>query len=540
LNPVALLSARRARAGAGLARILLLVASLPLFALSVIANNLHGRYDWESGLIVAETRNFADLGIVKLGGIPVQNNPPLTAAPDYYTSWPPLAPIIYSFIARVAGDGVAILQASTAAVTVLAISLIGITVGQRHGFGPAALLVSGFLTMPWTLRYGLRISMLPFGLCFGAAASVCWILALRRQAENRPTRWIVVAGACLMFLATLSSWEPVFLLPGFVVAALLTGRLRRMWPVLLAYGAGAFAAIIGVFALYASQVPDFFARIAAQVLYRMGLSARGLRDEAFFDVHNLPLHETTPGLYTLIRMVVRFATNTANFGACGLVALPFALIIVWAARKTRRCEEWCHLVIPFTAAWLCWTVVFSQQAMVHEFEVAYGAVAAACAIGAVAAFLRDRLAGIAEFDARWVAGVFAILFLLAAIPVSADFVYQSRVMPESAELRLGRVIVGSTEPNGIVLTSSQSGVPMYSARRHLIRGVAEESLVLDHIEAFESLCRECFVYLALLPEETARFPILLRGRPPQTVREGWEIYLLARPGDRLVAWRSTP
>jgi hypothetical protein len=537
---VAPLSARRARSGAGLAPVLLLVAALPLFALSVIADNLHGRYDWESGLIVAETRNFADLGIVKLGGIPVQNNPPLTAAPDYYTSWPPLAPIIYSLIVRVAGDGVAILQASTAAVTVLAISLIGITVGQRHGFGPAAAVVSGFLTMPWTLRYGLRISMLPFGLCFGAAASTCWILALRRYAENRPTQWIVVAGACLMFLATLSSWEPVFLLPGFFLAALLTGRLLRMWPTLLVYGAGVFAAIIGVFSLYASQVPDFFARISAQVLYRMGLSARGLRDEAFFDVHNLPLHESTPGLYTLIRMVVKFATNTGNFGACGLVALPFALIILCAARKTRQYEEWCHLVIPFTAAWLCWTVVFSQQAMVHEFEVAYGAVAAACAIGAVATFLRDRLAGAAAFEARCVAGVFAILLLLGAIPVSADVVYQSRVTPDWADARLGRVIAGSTEPNAIVLTSSQSGVPMYFARRHLIRGVAEESLVLDHIEAFESLCRECFVYLALLPGENARFPILLRGRPPQTVREGWEIYLLARPGNRLAAWRSTP
>jgi len=141
-----------------------------------------------------------------------------------------------------------------------------------------------------------------------------------------------------------------------------------------------------------------------------------------------PCTKSTPGLSTLMRHGREVSRPIrATFGACGLVALPLrphhplrrqenaAVRGMVASRDPVHCGPGC------AGPWC-----FPKQAMVHEFEVAYGAVAAACAIGAVATFLRDRLAGRRGRSTRRWGGQASLRSssFSAPIPVSADVIYQ--------------------------------------------------------------------------------------------------------------------
>jgi len=187
------------------------------------------------------------LASLKLGGIPVQNNPPLTAAPDYYTSW-----------AAACADHLLLDRSGSrrrpsrfsAGIDGRLSRFFGHLADWKSPFGTASRL------RPRRLLWAAGFSDHALGRCGMACGSRCsrsgsvsaprpagvfgsWRFAAMPRTGR--CNGLSVAGACLMF-----SRDPVVmgagvsLLPGFFLAALLTGRLRPMWPTLLAYGTGAF------------------------------------------------------------------------------------------------------------------------------------------------------------------------------------------------------------------------------------------------------------------------------------------------------------
>jgi len=512
--------------------LLVALAALPILALSVISNGFHNPHDWESGLITVEARNFANFGILELGGLPLQNNPPLTASPDYYTNWPPLAPIILSAFIDLFGDRISVLQLVTALITLITAIAAGYPFRRDHGWGVAAAVGTALLLMPWTLTYGFRISMLPFGLAFGVGACVAWIAWLRQTSEGRSGNAALALGCCAMFLAVLSTWEPFFLLPGFLAASVLSGRFRQTWRMLALYTASAVAAVVGVFVLYGAQIPEFFHRMYLQASFRAGFSEYALPS---FDPHALPHTEGDfrPGLYEAAKSVADFFRHSELLGYLGMSALPFALIILVMRRKTREYEAASYIILPFLAVWMLWALVFSQQAMIHEFEVGSGAIAAAASVGAVIAYVRRALPA-PRPERQWLQLGLAAVLLFTAIPTFTNRIHDA-VMPDSAEIRLGKAISAVAEPNAIILTPEPSGIPVYFAHRHLIRNVADEGILGEHREDFQDLCRDCFYYLAINKTQRTRFANLLADQSPTRVDGGWEFYRLSVPGSPLAA-----
>src|SRR5689334_13787552 len=60
------------------------------------------RHGFISSVFATGAREFARSGIVRLGGVPVANNPPL-APVDTYAHWPPLLPVSLSLGYRLFG-----------------------------------------------------------------------------------------------------------------------------------------------------------------------------------------------------------------------------------------------------------------------------------------------------------------------------------------------------------------------------------------------------------------------------------------------------
>src|SRR5436190_21735478 len=74
--------------------------------LTVIANKsaLSIPFDWMSADSSVIAQSFVHNGVLALGGVPINNNPPLGLQPDAYIHWPPLFQILLSVAFRAFGE----------------------------------------------------------------------------------------------------------------------------------------------------------------------------------------------------------------------------------------------------------------------------------------------------------------------------------------------------------------------------------------------------------------------------------------------------
>jgi hypothetical protein len=71
----------------------------------------------------------------------------------------------------------------------------------------------------------------------------------------------------------------------------------------------------------------------------------------------------------------------------------------------------------------------------------------------------------------------------------------------------------ATRRNAVVLTPESSMVPVYYARRHLIRGIAGDRELERALPALRGVFPGSPVYLALAPHQLEAFPGALRSYP---------------------------
>ena len=211
---------------------------------------------FESADVATTARTFVKVGIFHLHGMPVNNNPPVDGR-DFYSHWPPLLPILLSLFFRVFG-----VSERTAHLLMLCVllttAILVFRVGQRWlGTVGGALAGYFWLTLPVTLQFGHMVVQQPFMTTFMVAAVLAFI-------EGRDT-----AGAVMLFLGALSSWEIVLVAVGLVIAARWRPQLRRP-AVVATIGAG--AGVLCVAALYLWNSPEL-ARDALQTAkFYMGIS----------------------------------------------------------------------------------------------------------------------------------------------------------------------------------------------------------------------------------------------------------------------------
>ena len=196
--------------------------------------------------MATSARTFATEGVWKLRGIPVNNNLPI-GAEDQYTHWPPLLPILLSGCFRMFGT-----SERTAHIFMLCVLLATAVLVFRLGWlwlGPVGGALAGYflLTLPVVVQFGDLVAQQSLAMLFVVAAVVAFYSASAEPtSQNRdlghPVSVREGVGAVLLFLAVLSSWEAVLVMPGFWLAARRVPELRRA-AVLAAVGVG--VALVG-------------------------------------------------------------------------------------------------------------------------------------------------------------------------------------------------------------------------------------------------------------------------------------------------------
>lgn len=150
--------------------------------------------------VAVTARTFANEGVWKLRGVPVNNNPPI-GADDQYTHWPPLLSILLSGCFRLFGA-----SERTAHVFMLCVLLATALLVARLGWlwlGSIGGALAGYfwLTIPVVGQFGDLVAQQSLAMLFVVAAFVAFYSAYERF------------GAVLMFLAVASSWESVLVIP---------------------------------------------------------------------------------------------------------------------------------------------------------------------------------------------------------------------------------------------------------------------------------------------------------------------------------------
>ena len=81
------------------------ICALSTLATALLLPGYTDPQGWVSSHFSAMAMQFATHGVLALGGVSIQNMGPLTTSPDAYLNWPPLYPILLSWLVRLAGDG---------------------------------------------------------------------------------------------------------------------------------------------------------------------------------------------------------------------------------------------------------------------------------------------------------------------------------------------------------------------------------------------------------------------------------------------------
>lgn len=409
--------------------------------------------------VATTARTFANEGVWRLRGIPVNNNPPI-GVDDQYTHWPPLLPILLSGCFRVFGT-----SERTAHIFMLCVLVAAALLVFRLGWlwlGPVGGALAGFfwLTLPVVVQFGDLVAQQSLAMLFVVAALVAFYSA--RES----------VGAVLLFLAVLSSWEAVLVVPGFWLASRRVPELRR-GTILAAVGAG--AALLGVMALFTLGSTRLAVDTLQTVKFYMGLSP-------------MYSHVIPNGLGVLTfseQLRYLLGNHVFMIGLPGLIAVVVLLV--------RRPMNGLLVVYGLAAPWVLWTVVMRTHTAFHNFELLIAAPLVALALAWLAvAGLRSQWSMSAAMKAAAVVALATLWTVLVRPNNGGD-------RNGEDQIRYARDVREATSVDAIVMAPTVSAVPLYYSERHIIRGIANDRVLAGELEQIRTQFPASPLYLAIPP-----------------------------------------
>ena len=482
---------------------------------------------WVSAHFATIARSFLNHGIVELGGVPIQNNPPLGAMPDVYLHWPPLFGYVLAGAFGLFGESEAVATLLMLVILLGTCVTLGTLVARCGGSRAGIVAALSFLAMPVTVLYGRMVAHLHLAIFAMLVALLGFLEATR--AETRLARPWAIAGATALVVAVWASWEPVLVCPGLLVVAL--WRRRRVEVRLaLWYSAAAALGVASVITLYTLSAPVAVAELWHTLLYRTGLAPYAA---PHFDPHTLFQLDDYARRPPRAAALWLLAARMELVGQLPVLALGLTLArIVWTGRRRQRPERSVLLLGGLLAPWGLWCVGMFNHVALHEYEVALAAPVLAAAVGLVVARMLETSRGTARTsdpEAGRAAETALALLLPAVLLLSMIPAARQSGSQESARtlIAYARAVAAGTPPGSVVLTPSNSMLPVYYSQRHVIRGVAGDALV-ERVEAeLKALFPDVPAFLALPPAEHSAFERALARYP--VVRSSPDLTLLAIP-----------
>lgn len=420
-----------------------------------------GLHAFVSADVATTARTFARAGILKLHGVPVNNNAPI-GPHDQYTHWPPLLPIVLSVAFRFFGASELVAHLFMLGI-LLATALIIFRLGAIW-LGPVGGALAGYfwLTLPVVVQFGDLVAQQSLAMLFVLAALVCFYTGREKLA------------VALLFFAVVSAWEAVLVLPGIWLASRWLPELRRT-AAIAAVGIGAgVACILGLFII---NSPALAADTLQTAKFYMGVSKT--YSHIFSHDQREPL--------TLPKQLSGILWNHLwMLGALGLAA---TMQLVSARPKSGAL-----LLSSLATPWILWALIMRAHIAIHHFELLIAAplVALALAWLSTTDLRRSPSEKSAIITVTFVALAAIQLVVLPHPKIRDDY------SPESL-IRYAQDIHNATATGSIVMAPLESAVPIYYSDRHIVRGISNDDALQEELPRIRREFPDCPVYLAIPP-----------------------------------------
>ena len=505
-----------------------LLSALVLPVTAVLLNTYDYEHGWVSAHFATIAKSYLEHGIIALGGVPIQNNPPLTMFPDAYLNWPPLYPLVVSAVFAVFGESEVVHHLLATVINLaLGVTLAGL-VYRRFGVPAASVTAIAFFNAPILAKYGHVGSQLHLALLLCVISLWLFCAAANRFREGRSSAWIFAAIGCGVFsLSILSSWEPVLAVPGIAVLSLIS-RDWKSFALSVCYGIVAVVTVSAVFAIYWMQYDYFGDAIMQRIMLRAGFEVA--YDPAVSAMFESPhfiqeTHEPRGDVNSNYLFKVSFSALLMQ-GLLGLVGI----MMIYKLPIWRRRESLGFVVAGVASIYVLWAVFMRQHMDIHLYQLLVLAPVAAICAGVLIGLLLSDGAGFRypDFTAR---RTMLLVLLVPAValamkaPVALNL-FENHNPAASGEITFARQINRLTEPGSIVVHADRSMVPVYYSDRHVIRSVRDEQTFGNNREAIETLCADCPIYLAVPDEYRDRFAEFIAANDPLSGDAGGVLFKL--------------
>jgi Dolichyl-phosphate-mannose-protein mannosyltransferase len=423
---------------------------LTLFVLALVLTtivqlkNADAVYTYRHGSISAVfalvAKNFARFGVVRLGGVPVDNNPPISAD-DFYIHWPPAFPAALSIWFRLFGVSELVAHVWMLGIEI-STALCVFAIARRWLGGNGGALAGLFwLSMPVVVHYGHIV--VPESL-----AILLMLVSVFGFLRAQP--WLVAWAA---FFAACTSWEAWLLPLGFWIAAIETRR-RDYQKIAMASTLAVVAASALIWGVYTSHSPALVHDAIQAGLFRMGLS---------HTYSQRLIGDSTQRYLSLDDSISRIAVNFPRM----LGTLGAGALVLMAISRPRGSAV---LLWSLGTPWLLWCTLMRNHMAAHDIEMQLAAPLGAVALAWVVLGLFTRREASVK---TWMAGC-AISLVIAIEP----WAFGTEKNPEDPQQIMGfaATVRRFTDPNAVILAPLVSPTPLYYSDRHFARYIVDERM----------------------------------------------------------------
>jgi 4-amino-4-deoxy-L-arabinose transferase-like glycosyltransferase len=456
-----------------------------LALIALYARLLHLSFDgdfqgWASASCMTMAHSFNQLGALHTHFVPIQNNLPLGSDPDVYLHWPPLFPLLLSFVTRILGDHES--SGRLFALTITLATACVVVAITRHLYGTRTALLSGFffLTARATFEGGRAILHQPLAMLFGSATVLFFLLAVEAPASAArvPTsrrRLFATLGLLATICTVLSAWDPIFIPLGLLLSAI---YLRRRDAIRLAslYLFIGVLTFIAVQANYILSYPALFQNQFATIAYRAGIR---------FNI------ESSTRLHTIVDLV-HYGFNQLSFlGTCSHILrwifqdfdtfsllAAFLFLAFWLESNRRQNDSAAYIIGGLCLPWLLFYVLMRNYVAIHPFALVLGTPFLAISSGFVLDRIWEFLNTDGRNDRRYLLRVMIVVLpLLILYPLLTNVRDAKRPYEPPKFQDLSAIIQNNTPPNAVTLSAAESAVPIYYSDRHVVRGIESPELL---------------------------------------------------------------
>jgi 4-amino-4-deoxy-L-arabinose transferase-like glycosyltransferase len=461
---------------------------------------------WASASCMTMAQSFEHLGALHTHFVPIQNNLPLGSDPDVYLHWPPLYPLLLSFVLRLFGNQESSGRLLAMVITFASVSIVFLIGRHLYGIRAALLSCFFFLACRTTYECGRAVLHQPLAMLFGSATVLFFLLAVDEkvpipdQASSRSTLWALL-GLLSIICTVLTAWDPFFIPLGLLIAALYLHQ-RKAIRIALLYVVAGVLTFIAVQIDYLVAYPDLFKNQFATIAYRAGFKFNGgssIHLHTIVDRTHYAWQLSAFGSYShALRFVYHY------FNGLTLLAVPVFLALWLQTRSKRHDAPMVYLLGGFLFPGLLWFVLMRNYVSIHPFALLLFAPFVAIASGFVLEQLWTWLNSRDRRPLLWV--MLLILPALVLYPF-AMYVVDAHVPFEPAQFQsLSPLIEHNTPLNAVVLSPVESAVPIYYSNRHIVRGIQNDYWLQIAITEARVSFPGSPLYLALQDSDGSDFP----------------------------------